>query len=113
MLRAGQLRERITIEQVHISDDDSGGMVRTCTVLADNVPAGRRDISGSEKPATGIAGGEVSTARVEFTLHWRPGITSLMRVRHGEEFFNIRHVNDVARRRQTLILTCDTGVNDG
>lgn len=112
-MQNGRLTERITIEYPTLSRGPSGGQSKTWQVLAKDVAASRRDYSGNEKPATGIAGGEVATARVEFTVHWRPDITSLMRVRHSTELCNIRHVNNFAGRRESLILTCDTGVNDG
>lgn len=113
MLQAGKLRERITIERSSIGKDASGGIKPDWVLVASNIAASRRDFSGAEKPATSAAGGEVATARVEFTIHWRPDITASMRVRHGSELCNIRHVNNFAGRRQSLILTCDTGVNDG
>jgi len=113
MLQSGKLRERITIECPQIARDGSGGMVAGWGVFAERVAASRRDFSGEEKPATAAAGGAVATARVEFTTHWRPGVDATMRVRHDGQYFNIRHVNNFAGRRQSLILTCDTGVNDG
>ncbi len=41
-----------------------------------------------------------------------PGINATMRVLHGGESHNIRHVNNFAGRRESLVLTCETGVND-
>lgn len=112
-MQAGKLNERITIEQFSVTKDASGGQERGWVVVAKDIAASRRDFSGGEKPATAQAGGEVATARVEFTIHWRPSIAADMRVRHGGELFNIRHINNFAGRRQSLILTCDTGGNDG
>lgn len=112
-MQAGKLTERITIERPAITRDASGGQQRAWEVVAENIAASRRDFSGSEKPATAQAGGEVATARVEFTIHWRPDIDDTMRVRHGSQLCNIRHVNNFAGRRQSLILTCDTGGDDG
>lgn len=113
MLQAGKLRERITIEQFTLTKDASGGQERGWVVVAENLAASRRDFSGGEKPATAQAGGEVATARVEFTIHWRPDVKADMRVRHGDELFNVRHVNNFGGRYRSLVLTCDTGVNDG
>lgn len=112
-MQNGKLTERITIEYPAHSRGPSGGQANTWQVLAANVAASRRDYSGNEKPATSAAGGQVATARVEFTVHWRPDVTTLMRVRHGTQLCNIRHINNFAGRRESLILTCDTGVNDG
>jgi hypothetical protein len=55
----------------------------------------------------------VAVARTEFTIRWMPGIDATMRVLHEGECHNIQHVNNFAGRRESLILTCETGVNDG
>ena len=112
-MQAGKLNERITIEQFTLTKDASGGQQRGWVDVAKNIAASRRDFSGAEKPATAQAGGEVATARVEFTLHYRPDIDATMRVRHGSALFNIRGVNNFGGRYRSLVLTCDTGVNDG
>lgn len=113
-MRAGKLTERVRIQTVEIGRTKGGGQERTwLDLLPYDLPASRRDFSGTEKPATALAGGEVATTRTEFTIRWMPGVNATMRVVHDGEFFNIRHVNNFAGRRESLILTCDTGVNDG
>lgn len=112
MLQSGKLRERITIEHPAVTRDSAGGMVRSWAVLAENIAASRRDFAGGEKPTTSH-GGEVASARAEFTMHWRPDVIEQMRVLHNGQVFNIRHVNNFAGRRQSLILTCETGGGDG
>lgn len=112
-MQAGKLNERITIQRLEQTQGSSGGIVRLWQDFVDKRPASRRDFNGSEKPATAAAGGEVATARTEFTIRWMPGLDATMRVVHGGQFHNIRHVNNFAGRRESLILTCDTGVNDG
>ncbi len=111
-MQAGKLNERITRQRLDMGQDDSGGMVRQCLDLAKDVPASRRDLAGGERPATGSAGGQVAVSRTEFTIRWMPGINATMRVLHGGESHNIRHVNNFAGRRESLVLTCETGVND-
>jgi SPP1 family predicted phage head-tail adaptor len=112
-MQAGKLNERITLQRLATGQDSSGGMVRQWVDLAKDLPASRRDFSGSERPATGAAGGIVAVARTEFTIRWMPGIDATMRVLHEGECHNIQHVNNFAGRRESLILTCETGVNDG
>lgn len=112
-MQAGKLNERITLQRLLQGQNASGGATHQWQNLAVNLPASRRDHSGTEKPATSSAGGEVATARTEFTIRWMPGVDATMRVLHDGQIHNIRHVNNFAGRRESLILTCDTGVNDG
>lgn len=113
-MQAGKLTERIRIQRLEMAQSKSGGMQRSWVdLLPYDLPASRRDFSGNERPATTLAGGEVATARTEFTIRWMPGIDATMRIVHDGQFHNIRHVNNFAGRRESLILTCDTGGNDG
>lgn len=113
-MQAGKLTERIRIQRLEMGRGKSGGMRPTWLDLVPyEVPASRRDYSGGEKPATAVAGGEVAIARTEFTIRWMPGIDATMRVVHDAQFHNIRHVNNFAGRRESLILTCEAGANDG
>lgn len=112
-MQAGKLNERITIQQLDQGKDAGGGITRAWADFAVNLPASRRDHSGSEKPATAVAGGQVAVSHTEFTIRWMPGVKDTMRVLHGDEVHNIRHVNNFAGRRESLVLTCETGVNDG
>ena len=113
-MQAGKLTERVRIQRLDMGQGRSGGMKRTWLDLVPyDLPASRRDYSGSEKSATARAGGEVAIARTEFTIRWMPGVDATMRVVHDGQFHNIRHVNNFAGRRESLVLTCDTGGNDG
>ncbi|SFU81694.1 phage head-tail adaptor, putative, SPP1 family [Paenacidovorax caeni] len=113
MLQAGKLTQRITLQAPVVARGRSGGQSKTWTDAATDVPAAVRNLSGNERRASSSAGGEVAQARAEFTLRWRPGITAQMRVLYGGAIYNIVHVNDFMARREFLILTCDTGLNDG
>lgn len=112
-MQAGKLNEAITLQRLVQGQDSSGGIKRGWQDVEVDLPASRRDFSGAEKAATSAAGGEVATARTEFSIRWMPGVDATMRVIHDGQFHNIRHVNNFAGRRESLILTCDTGVNDG
>lgn len=113
-MQAGKLTEYIRLQTLQIVKGASGGQQRAWTDLVPHeLPASRRDYSGAERPATGSAGGEVASARTEFTIRWMPGVDATMRVLHGGQIHNIRHVNNFAGRRESLVLTCETGVNDG
>lgn len=111
-MQAGKLNEDVTLQRLEIGKGTSGGITRTWLEFAAGLPASRRDFSGTERGATS-QGGEVATVRTEFTIRWMPGVRSTMRLLHGDEIFNILHVNNFAGRRESLVLTCESGMNDG
>lgn len=115
MLQSGRLRRVIVIEALHQTKDKSGGVVRQWTPVTppDGIFAGHTSDSGSLRPATKAAGGEVAVSVDVFTLRWRDGIEAGMRVVSRGLYYRIQHVKDLADRHETLVLTCETGVRDG
>lgn len=111
-MQAGKLNERVTLQRLEVGRGASGGITRAWLPFAQDLPASRRDFSGNERGATS-KGGEVATARIEFTIRWLPGVNAAMRLLHGEEIFDILHVNNFAGRRESLVLTCESGLNNG
>lgn len=107
-----QLDTRIEIESRTVGKGTSGGIVTAWLPRLDCF-AQRRDMSGSERQASSAAGGQVAVARVEFVLRRRDTITAGMRVRHRGQVHNIAHVKPLADYPGWMVLTCDTGVNDG
>ena len=112
MLNAGKLNQRIALQTPTIGKGTSGGVVKGWAEVAGNLPAAVRHLSGNERQASS-AGGQVAEARTEITIRYRAGVTAQMRVLYQGAAYNIRHVNDFLAKRESLILTCDTGVNNG
>lgn len=112
MMQAGRLNRRITLQSLTVGKGTSGGMKKTWVNFASSVPAAVRNLSGNERRATSV-GGQVAEARTEFTIRYRSGVTADMRVLYQGAVYNIRHVNDWMGKRESLVLTCDTGMNDG
>lgn len=110
-MQSQQLDTRIEVQAVNITRGASGGVQKAWTLLAQPY-AQRRDLSGNERGASS-AGGQVAVASVEFVLRERGDITPKMRVRHKGQVFNIEHVKPLADYRGWMVLTCDTGANDG
>src|SRR3990167_7613878 len=108
---AGTLDKRITIETLTQTKDGEGGM-SDAWGSAVSMWAGVKNLSGNERNAT-AHGGQTAEARTEFTIRYRTGINSTMRVSYGSKRYNIRHINDFNEEHRFLVLTCDTGVNDG
>lgn len=110
-MRAGDLRDRISIDSLQVAKGASGGMQKAW-VLHATVWAKRMDYSGAERKASS-AGGEVAVSRVEFLIRLRDDLLETMRVRHKGKVFDIQHIKPLANARGWMVLTCDTGVNDG
>lgn len=79
--------------------------------VAANVPAAVRHLSGNERRATSH-GGQVAEARTEITIRYRPGVHAQMRCQHQGVPYNIRHINNFMAKNESLILTCDTGLQN-
>lgn len=108
---AGELRHPIIIESLAPTRDAQGGMIRTWTQFA-ALRAKIANLSGNEENATSH-GGLTGEARTEFTIRYVPGVDSSMRIRYGGQLYNIIHVNDFKEEHRFIIITCDTGANDG
>lgn len=111
MLQAGKLDQRITLRSPQQTRGASGGYQQTWLDHPD-CWAAVRNLSGTERSATTGAGGEVAVARVEITIPWREDVTERWGVLYRGRHHNIKHVNDLMARRETLILTCETGLNN-
>lgn len=112
MLQAGKLDQRIALRQPSTVRGRSGGFTTGWLDLPE-MWAAVRHLSGNERLASSAAGGQVAVARTEFTIPYRPGITAQWGVLYQGRHYNIAHVNDFMARREFLILTCDTGLNNG
>lgn len=108
---SGELNRRITLESLVQTRDTEGGMSDSWTAVA-TVWSKVANLSGFERNAS-AHGGQVAEARTEFTLRYRADLNAKMRVRYGTKLFNIRHLSDYAEAHRYVVLTCDTGANDG
>jgi len=105
------LNRRIVIEALTQTKDTQGGMVDSWAV-AFTVWAKIMNLSGNERTLT-THGGDVPEARTEFTVRYNSGITAKHRINYAGKLYNIKHVNDFNEQHRFIILTCDTGVNQG
>jgi SPP1 family predicted phage head-tail adaptor len=104
-MRAGAKDRRIRLQALTQGKDTVGGNVRSWVDVA-KLWAGVRHFSGDEARVTKY-GGEQPTARSEFLIWHRAGVSASMRVIYDSQVYNIRHVNDVRGQRQEMLLTCD------
>lgn len=110
-MNIGKLNRLVTIQSLTQTKDSSGGMLDSWSTVSD-VWAQVSNLSGNEKKLTAY-GGQVGEARTEFVIRYLAGITHKNRISYNGSYYNIKHVNNWNERNEILIITCDTGVNDG
>lgn len=103
MIRAGDLRHRVTIQQATVTRNEFGEPVETwqdlATVWAEVVDlSGREFIEARQAPASEV------TTRVR--IRYRAGIEPTMRVLHGARVLEIVAVLEPEGRRRELHLMC-------
>lgn len=105
------MRHDIAIESLTNTRDPQGGMVKTWNIFKE-LRAKIINLSGNEDDAT-THGGAVGEARTEFTTRYVEGVDTSMRIVFNGRHYNILHINDWYEEHRFLILTCDTGMDDG
>lgn len=101
-MRAGELRERITIQQATATRDAIGGEVEAWTTYAE-MYAAIEPLSGRELFAAKQVAGEVSH-RVRIRYH--AGIVPKMRALHGARVLDIEAALNVDTRDRETHLYC-------
>jgi SPP1 family predicted phage head-tail adaptor len=105
---AGQLRDRVTIEQRGTTRDAAGQKVAGWAALA-TVWANVRHQSGAEVIR---ADAEVSVVRASIRLRFREDVTAGMRVVKGSTVYDVKAVLPDSRR-EFVDLVCETGASGG
>lgn len=99
-MRAGELRNRVTVEQYTESANSVGEPVKTWSTYA-VLDAAINALTGTER----IQAAQVNAnAFVQMTLRYYPGITPKMRVRLGSRTFQIASVVNVDERNREIDL---------
>ena len=102
LVRAGELRHRVTIQQKSISQDTYGAALETWSTLA-TVWANVEALSGREFFDSQQT---VAQADHRITIRYRADIKPAMRVVEGTRTFEIQAVLDREGRKRTLELLC-------
>lgn len=109
MMRAGDLRHALVIEQVQESRDAMGGAVTTWVAFA--------TVSGKFERSEGgeVFVGQQIHARVDAkaTIRFLPGVDATMRVVFDSQPWNIVRVIDPDGTRQQHQLYLQSGLSDG
>jgi SPP1 family predicted phage head-tail adaptor len=101
-MQAGNLRNRITVQDKNVTQNAYGEEVITWTTV-DEVWAAVEPLMGREFMAAKQVQAEVST---RIRMRFIPGLAPEMRVLFGSRVFEILSVQHVYERRRELILMC-------
>jgi SPP1 family predicted phage head-tail adaptor len=94
-MRSGSLDRIITLQAVTTAVDDYGTPTEAWTDIAE-VRAQLIQASTDERLRDY---GESQVASVVFRIRWREGVSTAMRIWYGTQFYNIREVTEIGRRR--------------
>lgn len=104
-MRAGQLRNRVTIQQLTEGQDEIGQPVTTWADVA-SVYADIRHQNGLEA----IKGdAPTSIVKASIRIRYRDDVTAGMRVLHGSTAYNITAVLPDAAKKAHVDLACEVG----
>ena len=107
----GDLRHRIDIEQLTITQDSSGDAVKFWTALHSNVPASIEPLSARDFIAASAVQSQI-VARI--TIRYRTGLDASMRINHNGTIYNISGIlPDKDSGLEYLIMPVTAGVNEG
>lgn len=90
-MRAGQLRNRITIQSSTATPDAAGQLTRTWSTFAASVPAKVESVTGGET----LRGRQIAAeTKIVFTVRYLAGVTAQMRVSFEGRTFGIARCGD-------------------
>ena len=101
-MNSGKLRHRVTVEGLTETQDASGDVVKSYTVLG-SVWAAIEPLSGREYFQ---AQQVVSEATSRIRLRYLPGVVPSSRVLFGSRVFDVLHVANPEERNVELLLLC-------
>lgn len=101
-MKAGQLDQRVTLEQL-VEGQDEAGQPFTDWVPVFDAWAAVKPLTGREFIAAQAAVREI-TARVK--MRYRPGVTAADRIVHDGTTYSVTSVADVHSSRRELHLMC-------
>lgn len=98
-MRAGELRHRLSLQQVTETRNAIGEAVEAWATIA-TVPGSLTPISGRERF---LAAQTQAEATYRARIRWRAGVTAKMRILFEDRVYQITHVGDDGRRRELVL----------
>ncbi len=108
MLRAGDLRQTINVDDEAVTKGTSGGMQRSWVPFLQDVPAHVVHQSGAEKQETS-QGGRAAVSTKLFRIRFEPGLHSRMTIVYDGDRYDIDNINNVGERDVVLAITATKG----
>ena len=99
----GELRHRLTLEELRREEDEGGGFIESWAAAA-TLFANIRPLSGTETVEADRLAGRVTH---EIVLRYRPGVLPAMRFRKGARLFHIVTVINWEERNVWLKCFCE------
>lgn len=105
-LRAGRLRERLALQAISSVPDGAGGNTQSWANFASDIPAEIEPLAGGEAFRQGMAN---ATQFYRITIRFRAGVTPRNRIWWNGQALNIRTCADPDNRRESLVITAESG----
>lgn len=108
MIKSGELRDRLTIQQATEARDSLGQAIETWETFA-TVWGKLTPINGRERFLSAQTRAE-STYRAK--IRYIAGLTAKMRISFGEKIYHITYIADDGRRRELVLDLVEGVIND-
>lgn len=106
VIRAGDLREDVTIQAVTLSSDGAGGSTKAWNDTGRPASAKIEPLNGGEAFRQGMLN---ATQLYRVTIRWRGDISPANRLMWNGQALNIRTCADPDGRRAALVMTVESG----
>lgn len=103
-MRAGELRQRLTIEEQTITRDEFGAERALWTEVAE--VWGAVDDSGGSEQFVSQAEQRQAERLTKIKIRWLDGVSVKMRVAHGGRFYEIERIERDPTMRREMLLYC-------
>lgn len=109
-MKSGKLKYTITLQELTVKKDNEGIEKETWIDISgmSNVRSAIDPLRGKEYFQAAAVGAENT---IRFTIRYREGVTTKMRIKYGSHIFNIRSVIDVNEQHIELQLLGDEYVD--
>ena len=103
-MRAGRLREQITIQTPPTGVGSKGQKTGEWSDLHENIPASVRELNGKSLE---LAKQYLATCTHDVMIRWREGVNETCSIVWGERTLGVGHVRDADNKKSWLILVCE------
>lgn len=109
-MRAGTLKDWITIQRREDAQDDTGEVIAASWVDVATVKADVRFLSGLEAVKSDAP---ASIVKASVRIRRGTAVTASMRMMYGAQILNVQAVMPGGQHKEYLDLACEAGANEG